>query len=48
MRPPPRGERPAIRIEPDTGSNPYKFQRLVEDDLARLAPVISSIGIKRD
>lgn len=35
-------------IEPDTGSDPDKFQRLVEDDLTRLAPVISSIGIKRE
>jgi len=35
-------------LEPDTGSSPDKFQRLVDDDLARLAPVIRSIGLKRD
>jgi hypothetical protein len=35
-------------MEPDTDSSPEKFQRLVEDELARLAPVIKSIGLKRD
>jgi tripartite-type tricarboxylate transporter receptor subunit TctC len=35
-------------MEPDTNSSPYKFQRLVEEELARLAPVIKSIGLKRD
>lgn len=35
-------------MEPDTGSSPSKFQRLVEDEFARLAPVIKSIGLKRD
>jgi tripartite-type tricarboxylate transporter receptor subunit TctC len=35
-------------MEPDVTSSPEKFQRLVEDELARLAPVIKSIGLKRD
>jgi tripartite-type tricarboxylate transporter receptor subunit TctC len=35
-------------MEPDTDSSPDKFQRLVEDELARLAPVIKSIGLQRD
>jgi tripartite-type tricarboxylate transporter receptor subunit TctC len=35
-------------MEPDIASGPDKFQRLVEDELARLAPVIRSIGLKRD
>ena len=35
-------------MEPDTGSGPRQFQRLVEDELARLAPLIKSIGLKRD
>jgi tripartite-type tricarboxylate transporter receptor subunit TctC len=35
-------------MEPDTDSSPDKFQRLVEDELVRLAPVIKSIGLKRD
>jgi tripartite-type tricarboxylate transporter receptor subunit TctC len=35
-------------MEPDTSSSPDKFQRLVQDELARLAPVIRSMGIKRD
>jgi tripartite-type tricarboxylate transporter receptor subunit TctC len=35
-------------MEPDTDSSPEKFQRLVEDELSRLAPVIKSIGLKRD
>jgi tripartite-type tricarboxylate transporter receptor subunit TctC len=35
-------------MEPDTNSSPDKFQRLVEDELTRLAPIIKSIGLKRD
>jgi hypothetical protein len=35
-------------MEPDINSGPDKFQRLVEDELARLTPVIKSIGLKRD
>jgi tripartite-type tricarboxylate transporter receptor subunit TctC len=34
-------------MEPDTHSNPELFRRLVEDEWARLAPVIQSIGLKR-
>lgn len=34
-------------MEPDTHSNPELFRRLVEDEWARLAPVIKSIGLKR-
>jgi tripartite-type tricarboxylate transporter receptor subunit TctC len=35
-------------MEPDTNSGPDKFQRLVEDELTRLTPIIKSIGLKRD
>jgi tripartite-type tricarboxylate transporter receptor subunit TctC len=35
-------------MEPDTNSSPHKFQRFVEDEIARLVPVIKSIGLKRD
>jgi tripartite-type tricarboxylate transporter receptor subunit TctC len=35
-------------MEPDTNSSPCQFQRLVEDEFARLAPLIKSIGLKRD
>jgi tripartite-type tricarboxylate transporter receptor subunit TctC len=35
-------------MEPDISSSPAKFQRLVEDELERLAPLIRSIGLKRD
>lgn len=35
-------------LEPDVDSGPDKFQRLVEDEFARLAPIVKSIGIKRD
>src|ERR1700709_2269939 len=35
-------------MEPDTNSGPEKFQRLVEDELTRLTPIIKSIGLKRD
>jgi tripartite-type tricarboxylate transporter receptor subunit TctC len=35
-------------LEPDVNSSPEKFQRLVEDELTRLTPVIKSIGLKRE
>jgi tripartite-type tricarboxylate transporter receptor subunit TctC len=35
-------------MEPDINSSPSKFQRLVEEELKRLAPVIVSIGLKRN
>jgi tripartite-type tricarboxylate transporter receptor subunit TctC len=35
-------------LEPDTDSSPDKFQRLIDDDLIRLAPVINAIMPKRD
>jgi tripartite-type tricarboxylate transporter receptor subunit TctC len=35
-------------MEPDADSSPAKFQRLVEDELARLGPIIKSIGLKRE
>ena len=35
-------------LEPDVDLGPDKFQRLVEDELARLAPLVKSIALKRD
>lgn len=35
-------------MEPDLSSIPATFQRLVENDLARLTPIIKLIGVKRD
>ena len=35
-------------MEPDIDSGPDKFQRLVDAELARLGPIIRSIGLKRD
>jgi tripartite-type tricarboxylate transporter receptor subunit TctC len=35
-------------LEPDTDSSPDKFQRLIEEELIRLAPVINAIIPKRD
>ena len=35
-------------MEPDTDSSPDKFEQLVEDELARFAPVIKAVGLKRD
>jgi tripartite-type tricarboxylate transporter receptor subunit TctC len=35
-------------IEPDLDSSPEKFQRLVEEEMTRLTPIIRSIGLKRD
>jgi tripartite-type tricarboxylate transporter receptor subunit TctC len=34
-------------LEPDTNSSPQKFQKLIEDEYALLAPVIRSIGFKQ-
>ena len=34
--------------EPEINSGPARFQRLVEDELVRLAPLIKSIGLRRD
>jgi tripartite-type tricarboxylate transporter receptor subunit TctC len=34
-------------LEPDTDSSPDKFQKLVEDEYARMAPIIRSIGLKQ-
>jgi len=35
-------------LEPDVDSGPDQFQHLVADELARLAPIIKLIGLKRD
>ena len=35
-------------MEPDIESSPDKFQRLVDDELVRLVPIIKSIGLTRD
>jgi tripartite-type tricarboxylate transporter receptor subunit TctC len=35
-------------MEPDADSSPAKFQQLVEDEFARLGPIIKSIGLKRE
>lgn len=35
-------------LEPDIDSGPDKFQRLVEDELIHMAPIVKSIGLKRD
>ncbi len=35
-------------IEPDINSSPDQFQRLVEEEMTRLVPIIRSIGLKRD
>jgi tripartite-type tricarboxylate transporter receptor subunit TctC len=35
-------------LEPDTDSSPDKFQRLIEEELIRLAPVIHAVIPKRD
>jgi len=35
-------------LEPDTESSPEKFQRLIEDDLIRLGPVINAVMPRRD
>jgi tripartite-type tricarboxylate transporter receptor subunit TctC len=35
-------------LEPDADSSPDKFERLVEDEYARMAPIIQSIGLKQN
>jgi tripartite-type tricarboxylate transporter receptor subunit TctC len=35
-------------LEPDAGSSPDQFQRLVEEEFDRLSPVIKAAGLKRD
>jgi tripartite-type tricarboxylate transporter receptor subunit TctC len=35
-------------VEPDTNSTPERFRRLIEDDLARWAPIVKAIGLKLD
>ena len=35
-------------FEPDVNSTPEKFRRLIEDDLARWAPLVKAIGLKLD
>lgn len=35
-------------LEPDIDSSPDKFQRLIEDEIVRLGPIIASIMPKRD
>jgi tripartite-type tricarboxylate transporter receptor subunit TctC len=48
------GDRPYQRLliesgfEPDTDSDPEKFRRFIEEDLARWAPVVKAIGLQLD
>ena len=35
-------------FQPDTHSTPEKFRRFIEEDLARWAPLIKSMGLKID
>jgi tripartite-type tricarboxylate transporter receptor subunit TctC len=35
-------------FEPDTDSTPERFRHLIEDDLARWAPIVKAIGLKLD
>jgi len=35
-------------FEPDVDSNPEKFRRLIEDDIARWTPLVQAIGLKLD
>ena len=35
-------------FEPDLDSSPEKFRRLIEDDIARWAPLVKAIGVKLD
>ena len=35
-------------FEPDTDSTPEKFRRLINDDIARWAPLVRAIGLKLD
>jgi tripartite-type tricarboxylate transporter receptor subunit TctC len=36
------------RFEPDLDSNPEKFRRALESDIARWTPVVNAIGLKLD
>jgi tripartite-type tricarboxylate transporter receptor subunit TctC len=48
------GDRPYQRLliesgfEPDTDSDPDKFRRFIEEDLARWAPLVKTIGLQLD
>ena len=35
-------------FEPDVDSNPEKFRRVVEEDIARWTPIVKAIGLKLD
>ena len=35
-------------FEPDTDSNPEKFRRLIDADIAHWAPLVKSIGLRLD
>jgi tripartite-type tricarboxylate transporter receptor subunit TctC len=35
-------------FEPDTDSNPEKFRRLIDDDIAHWAPLVKAIGLRLD
>jgi tripartite-type tricarboxylate transporter receptor subunit TctC len=35
-------------FEPDRDSNPEKFRLLLEEDIARWAPLIKAMGLKLD
>jgi len=35
-------------FQPDTQSTPEKFRRFIDEDLARWAPLIKSMGLKID
>ena len=35
-------------FEPDSDSSPEKFRRLLEEDIARWAPLIKAMGLKLD
>jgi tripartite-type tricarboxylate transporter receptor subunit TctC len=35
-------------FEPDIDSSPKKFRRLIEDEIAKWTPIITSLGIKID
>jgi tripartite-type tricarboxylate transporter receptor subunit TctC len=35
-------------FEPDSDSTPEKFRRLLEEDIARWAPLVKAMGLKLD
>jgi tripartite-type tricarboxylate transporter receptor subunit TctC len=35
-------------FEPDFDSTPDKFRRFIEDDIARLTPIVKAIGLRLD